>query len=96
MAKKETKEMKDCNAIGDVCKIDGFEATMVNVEHKTFEATAWTWTGSDSEPCKTKAEALRIAKEEMFGDPKNNVKKGVFAISFSGFCSCWELVKYVD
>lgn len=92
MAKKETKEMKDCNAIGDVCKIDGFKSTMVNVERKVFKTIAWTWTGSDSEPCHTKKEAMEIAKEEMFGNPKDNVTKASFYNSFSGnFMPCWEM-----
>lgn len=97
MAKKETKEMKDCNAIGDVCKIDGFKSTMVNVERKVFKTIAWTWTGSDSEPCHTKKEAMEIAKEEMFGSPKNNVAKARFVISFSdNFMPCWELDEYIE
>lgn len=91
MAKKETKEMKDCNAIGDVAMVHGFKSTMVNVERKVFKTIAWTWDGIDKEPCHTKKEAMEIAKEGMLGDPKDNVMKGSFYICLKSDMECWEM-----
>lgn len=88
--KNNVKEINECTKIGDVCKIGGFECTLVGVEDKIFKTIAWAWIGTKTSiPFHTNKEAMQIIK--MYGLSKGNITKASFYIHFELGDVCYEM-----